>query len=183
MFEWEMSSKKRDIMKLESLKKDRLLLIIKVHELEMDLAGLENRQLMRHIFSELKGWWKEHLRQVDNIISCLGQLQILKDPFGTDKSRYTQIKDAFTAETYSGEDVIVRDGEVGDRLCIVLEGTLYAEQSGRRLKEYKDGDFFGEHALTGLGRKSSFGIVVSSDMARILSLRAETFLSICDPLT
>lgn len=49
--------------------------------------------------------------------------------------------------TYAADEAIVREGESGTALYIILSGHARVEQGGRTLGELRAGDFFGELAL------------------------------------
>ena len=49
--------------------------------------------------------------------------------------------------TYEPGDVIIREGEPGDRFYIVAAGQAYATKDGKQLREMEAGESFGEIAL------------------------------------
>ena len=58
-------------------------------------------------------------------------------------------------------ETVVREGEEGDVLFVLLEGTARVERSGRLLQELGQGDFFGEVAVLD-GRPRSADVITTS---------------------
>jgi flavin reductase (DIM6/NTAB) family NADH-FMN oxidoreductase RutF len=75
---------------------------------------------------------------------------------------------AGTQRSYEKGDVIVREGDPGDELFVILEGTVRVERGGRALKTFGPGEFFGEVAVLD-GRPRSAD-VVAQGAATCLSL-------------
>jgi flavin reductase (DIM6/NTAB) family NADH-FMN oxidoreductase RutF len=75
---------------------------------------------------------------------------------------------AGTQRAFSAGETIVREGEPGDELYVILEGTVRVERAGRLLKTFGRGEFFGEVAVLD-GRPRSADVVAET-AATCLSL-------------
>ncbi len=81
-----------------------------------------------------------------------------------------QIADALKQETYKKDDLIIKEGNMGDKFYMVIEGEAVAlkkaheetKQEYQQVYTYKDGDYFGERALiTNEARAASIKVTVS----------------------
>jgi CRP/FNR family cyclic AMP-dependent transcriptional regulator len=70
-------------------------------------------------------------------------------------------------------EVIVREGEPGDALYVILEGAVVVRRNRRRLARLGPGDYFGELALLDGGARSA--TVEATDPTRLLVLDARGF--------
>lgn len=61
----------------------------------------------------------------------------------------TRVADEFEIEQYRGGEVVIREGEAGDRFYLVRQGALVVERAGfsETIAQLKAGDYFGEMAL------------------------------------
>ena len=61
----------------------------------------------------------------------------------------SRIADALNEEVYYSGDLIIKEGDQGDKFYLVLEGEAVATKEGfsEILKHYNAGDYFGERAL------------------------------------
>ena len=66
-----------------------------------------------------------------------------------------RLADVGKVRTYEAGESIVREGETGTALYIILDGTVRVEQEGKVLGQMKTGDFFGELALIEEHRRSA----------------------------
>jgi CRP-like cAMP-binding protein len=66
-----------------------------------------------------------------------------------------RLADTGKLRSYEPGEAIVREGETGTALYIVLGGRAKVEQDGKALGEVKAGDFFGELALIEEHRRSA----------------------------
>lgn len=80
-------------------------------------------------------------------------------------------------ENYKPGDIILREGESGDKVCLIAEGKVkvvkLADSKGKILMELEDGDFFGEMSLIDL-RPRSASVVALTD-CKIISIPANEF--------
>lgn len=58
-----------------------------------------------------------------------------------------QLSDCLTTQRFNAGDVIINQGEEGDRFFLVEEGQLSATKNGSEVMTYKRGDYFGELSL------------------------------------
>jgi cAMP-dependent protein kinase regulator len=86
----------------------------------------------------------------------------------------SQIADALVTETFSMNEVVVKQDDPGNNFYIVESGTLYALKNDARVRDYKPGDYFGELALL-KNQPRAASIIVSSDKARVLSMTRVSF--------
>jgi CRP-like cAMP-binding protein len=66
-----------------------------------------------------------------------------------------RLADIGKKRSYEPGEAIVREGETGTALYIILGGRAKVEQEGRPIGELKGGDFFGELALIEEHRRSA----------------------------
>ena len=65
----------------------------------------------------------------------------------------SKLADAFVEHKFKKDDMIIKEGEAGNDLFLLQEGTaiatksIYPGQPPQKVMEYKQGDFFGERAL------------------------------------
>ncbi|MBA3332321.1 MAG: flavin reductase [Actinobacteria bacterium] len=73
--------------------------------------------------------------------------------------------------SYADGDAIVRDGELGTELYVVLAGSVRIERNGRLVRTLSAGDLFGEIAVLDGGTRSAD--VVAAEPARCLAVPRE----------
>ena len=78
------------------------------------------------------------------------------------------IVDAGEERSYVDEETIVRTGEPGDELFVVLEGTVRVERDGREITRIEAGSFFGEISVLDGGARSAD--VVAAGPVRCLAI-------------
>ncbi len=87
---------------------------------------------------------------------------------------------AMGQESYLPDETIVREGDIGDKLYIVLSGDVAIRkktpQGDKELARLQIGQLFGEMALFGDERRSA--TVVATSDARLLSLDRDRFHSL-----
>jgi len=108
----------------------------------------------------------------------LGSVSLLSAVGQYEKS---QIADALKQEFFVQGDVIVKQDDPGDKFYILEEGVLYAEKGGRRVLDYKAGDYFGELALL-KNQPRAASVVVESQTCKVLSLGRQSFNKMLGPL-
>jgi len=90
-----------------------------------------------------------------------------------------EILDAITAEgderIFEAGDLVVREGDPGDELYVILEGEARAERKGTTLATFGVGEFFGEIAVID-GRARSADVVASQRL-RTLAISREVIRS------
>ncbi|HEX2766021.1 MAG TPA: cyclic nucleotide-binding domain-containing protein [Candidatus Limnocylindria bacterium] len=78
--------------------------------------------------------------------------------------------------SFNPDDAIVREGETGTALYVILSGRARVEQDGRTLGELSAGDFFGELALIEEHRRTA--TVVATEPTECLLYPAWEFTSL-----
>ncbi len=96
---------------------------------------------------------------------------------GFTPGRLTEIADALIVEKVPSGSVIVREGEQGDKFCLIRQGrvkvTVAHDQGQKQVAELAEGSFFGEAALiTGNPRNAS---VTAIEPCVLYSLRKPEF--------
>jgi len=88
------------------------------------------------------------------------------------------LEDGKLGKTYSDGKIIVRQGEVGDRMFVIQSGRVRVTRAvdGREvvLAELKEGDFFGEMAI--IDREERSATVSAVGDVRLLSIDKKNFL-------
>ncbi len=88
------------------------------------------------------------------------------------------MEDGKLGKTYSDGDIIVRQGEKGDRMFIIQSGkvrvTRVTDNREIQLAELKEGDFFGEMAI--IDREVRSATVSAVGEVRVLSIDQKNFL-------
>ena len=87
-----------------------------------------------------------------------------------------RLADVGMVRRYEAGESIVREGETGTALYIILDGRARVEQEGRVLGEMKTGDFFGELALIEEHRRSA--TVIAEDSTQCVLYPAWEFTSL-----
>ena len=98
-----------------------------------------------------------------------------------------QISDALGSATYHQGDYIIKEGEMGDVFYILEQGecsatkTLEPGKAETDIKEYKEGDYFGERALI-KGEPRYANIVAKSEIVKVISLDRDSFKRLLGPI-
>lgn len=97
-----------------------------------------------------------------------------------------QLAEVLKREDFKKDDVIVKQGDEGDKMYIVETGALVAMKSvagaeATQVLTYKDGDYFGELALLSKQPRAA-SVIVTSDTAKVLSLERHYFDRLLGPL-
>ncbi len=78
-----------------------------------------------------------------------------------------------TEVTYPADETVVREGDPGDALYIIVEGTVEIHTGGRMVARMTAGDFFGEISLFD-GEPRSATVVAVDDVV-LLKLKSSDF--------
>lgn len=95
---------------------------------------------------------------------------------GLRKATLFEIARRTSEVTYPAGATVVREGDPGDRLCIVVSGVVEVTRGDRVVRSLHAGDYFGEISLID-GRPRSATVVAVDDVV-ILELRSEDFDSL-----
>ncbi|CAK87116.1 unnamed protein product (macronuclear) [Paramecium tetraurelia] len=81
--------------------------------------------------------------QMEEILSKIELLQSM------DNYERVQLCDVLKEEKHKAGETIITEGEIGDRIYLIIEGELeaYWKGSSEKVYDYKPGDYFGELAL------------------------------------
>jgi len=117
--------------------------------------------------------------QRDRYMGFLKSVPLLAELSEQDRS---QVADAMKVEKYAAGSNVITQGEEGQKLYIVEEGTLVAkEETKGEVMAYKAGDYFGELALL-KGQPRATSVVATSD-CKVLSLQRVSFEAMLGGLT
>lgn len=103
-----------------------------------------------------------------------------------DSYELSQICDAIKSEKVAKGDFIIKQGEQGDKFYILDEGEAYAAkvfkegEEAKNVKDYKDGDYFGELAL--LSNQPRAASIIAKTDCKLLSLDRLAFKRLLGPL-
>jgi len=78
------------------------------------------------------------------------------------------------AENYQPGDVIVTEGEPGDRMYILLEGTVVVSVEGRDIINLGPGNIFGEMSV--INEEARSATVRARDAVRVVAITRKRFL-------
>ena len=98
-----------------------------------------------------------------------------------------QICDAVKTGNYKKDDYIIKEDEMGDVFYILEEGnciatkTLEKGKPETKIKDYKEGDYFGERALI-KGEPRYANIIADSDNVKVISLDRISFKRLLGPI-
>lgn len=90
-------------------------------------------------------------------------------------------------EKFKKDDYIIKEGDIGDKFFLIVEGTAIATkvlEEGKepvKVKDYARGDYFGERALL-MNEPRAANIVVTSDTIVTISMERKTFTRMMGPL-
>ena len=106
----------------------------------------------------------------------LKKVPLLKD---LENYERVSISDAFIQRKFKKDDFIIWEGDDGNEFFFVVEGTCSAmkvfDGVPTMVKNYQDGDYFGELALISDAKRAA-SIVVTSDEIIVVSLEKQTFV-------
>jgi signal-transduction protein with cAMP-binding, CBS, and nucleotidyltransferase domain len=81
-------------------------------------------------------------------------------------------------ETYPPGSIIVREGDFGDCMYLVVEGDVRVTREGKFVKRFKPGEFFGEMAV--LDGETRSATVTAATPLRLLRLEKRDLLPLMD---
>ncbi len=80
------------------------------------------------------------------------------------------------SRTYAPGDVIIQEGEAGDEMFVVLDGTVNLTKEGTHIVDFSRGDHFGEMALVDRAPRSA--TATAQDQVRMLVIHRKDFFQI-----
>ncbi|WP_027086543.1 ABC transporter transmembrane domain-containing protein [Cohnella panacarvi] len=121
----------------------------------------------------------------DGMHASVDEEWLAKLPFfaGMEPAVLQDIAARFATETCKADDIVIREGEEGNKFYIIVRGKFEVSRSGsdgqpQRLAVLQDGDHFGEIAL--LRNIPRTATVTSLGSATLLSMRREAFGQLTD---
>ena len=115
---------------------------------------------------------------VVNPSTRLGALRVVPIFRGLARSTLLKVASRTREVAHPAGATIVREGDPGDVLCIITEGTVQVRRQGIVVAEMTAGDFFGEISL--IDGKPRSATVVAVDDVSLLTLSASDFRSLLD---
>ncbi len=82
--------------------------------------------------------------RTDRAVRIVGMLERLPRCAGMSPSTLTRLAERMTAESRAPGEVIVREGELGDRLYLINQGSADAASQGQPPRQLMSGDAFGQ---------------------------------------
>ncbi|OXS58904.1 hypothetical protein B1A99_13165 [Cohnella sp. CIP 111063] len=144
-----------------------------------------HEQLLRQSGLYREMWDKQHgfVLSQDGLHVDVDGERLSKLPFfdGIDPERLRELAVLFATETFHEGDAVVREGDPGDKLYLIVRGRfeivkLGADGEERRVAVLQDGDHFGEIALLkGVPRTAT---VRALGPSVVLSMRRDAFLTL-----
>ena len=137
-----------------------------------------DRETFIHIVKDAAQKKREHYEQILKKVEILSTIE----PY-----ELMQISDALGSATYHQGDYIIKEGEMGDVFYILERGecsatkTLEPGKAETDIKEYKEGDYFGERALI-KGEPRYANIVAKSEIVKVISLDRDSFKRLLGPI-
>ena len=103
-----------------------------------------------------------------------------------DEYERSKLADTLKEEKYLQGEYIIKEGEEGHSLYIVLEGEVMATkkmENGNlnQLKKYSAGEYFGELSLLKNAPRAA-NIVAETSIAKVVCLDRKTFMRLLGPL-
>lgn len=114
-------------------------------------------------------------------------LQSVKILSSLDPYERSKLGDALKEEKFKKNDIIITEGQYGDKFYLLSEGTANATKTMEHGKpavevlQYKKGDYFGERALITQEARAA-NIIATSDELCVVSLDRDTFLRVFGPM-
>ncbi len=82
--------------------------------------------------------------RTDRAVRIVGMLERLPRCAGLSPSTLTRIAEQMTAESRAPGEIIVREGELGDRIYLINQGIANATSQGQPTRQLTSGDAFGQ---------------------------------------
>jgi CRP-like cAMP-binding protein len=95
---------------------------------------------------------------------------------GFDERELEQVTESAALRTAEPGDVLAREGASGYTFFVILDGTVDIDRGGRFLETLGPGDFFGEMAIVGEGRRNA--TVTAASPVELLVLFGTEFRSL-----
>eukprot|EP00929_Paragymnodinium_shiwhaense_P016726 TRINITY_DN125331_c0_g1_i1.p1 TRINITY_DN125331_c0_g1~~TRINITY_DN125331_c0_g1_i1.p1 ORF type:complete len:357 (+),score=131.94 TRINITY_DN125331_c0_g1_i1:135-1205(+) len=109
----------------------------------------------------------------------LETVEILK---GLNKEERSKIADVLQPREFAKGERIITEGDAGSEFYIIEEGAAHAEKKDvGKVKEYAQGDYFGELAL--IKEQVRAASVIASANVKLVALDSESFKRLLGPLT
>ena len=110
---------------------------------------------------------------VTNPVTRLPALRPVPIFRGLARNALLEVARKSTEVTYPRGATVVRQGDPGDLLCIIVEGTVEVRRDGHAVAQMSAGDFFGEISL--IDGKPRSATVVAVDELVLLTLSSSDF--------
>jgi cGMP-dependent protein kinase len=117
-------------------------------------------------------------RKVLKFLSRLWQVKNLQIFKHFSDSKLIEICKKMRKEKFYPKNVIVKEGEVGDKLFLIIKGTVKVYKNDKYLREVTKGSFFGEISLLIEDFRSA--TVIAEDEVTMYSLSKEDFITYID---
>ena len=108
------------------------------------------------------------------IIEILSKINLFKS---LSKNKIIEISSKIEIEKFNKDEIIIKEGEIGDKFYIVKKGKIKIEQNKKYLRTLNEKDFFGERSLITKKEKRSATAIAIEDSTELYSLNKENFLN------
>jgi CRP-like cAMP-binding protein len=113
---------------------------------------------------------------ITNPVTRLPSLRPVPIFRGLNKGSLLQVARKSVEVTYPQDAVVVREGDPGDSLCIIVSGAVEVRKKDHAVARLQPGDFFGEISLID-GEPRSATVVAVEDLT-LLTISSEDFCSL-----
>eukprot|EP01068_Selenidium_serpulae_P003202 Selendium_serpulae@DN2941_c0_g1_i1.p1 len=110
--------------------------------------------------------------------SFLAQVKVLA---GLDPYQRSKIADCVKQESFHDNDVVVKQGDAGDKFYFIEKGEAVAEINGIQVMKYDEGDYFGELALL-KNEPRAASVIAKGEELVVISLERKAFKRLLGPL-
>mmetsp|Transcript_3535 Transcript_3535/g.8290 ORF Transcript_3535/g.8290 Transcript_3535/m.8290 type:complete len:411 (-) Transcript_3535:99-1331(-) len=139
-------------------------------------------QLEREVFNHIvKDAASKRRERYEDFLKSVPLLQTM------DAYERSTLCDALQALIFIKGNLVVKQGDIGDRFFIVEEGTCLASKvyvegtPAQEVMKYESGDYFGELSLL-MNEPRAASVVITSDTCKLLTLSRKTFMVLLGPL-
>jgi CRP-like cAMP-binding protein len=138
------------------------------------MTGDANRSTAHSPFEVISGEGEAAVR-AERARSALESVALFRDLTREQLAMVARL--AREASAVAGE-VIVREGEAGDQLLVVVEGTVRVERGDRELTRMGPGEYFGEISLLDGGPRTA--TIVAESPVTLVSIGKQSFDHLMD---
>ena len=157
--------------------------IRKKHQIEYDVIAQGEVRLIviKWINIEKIFHFKSNIKNVNKTITFFSQLQYLKKSQlfrNTSDNKLIKICHLMTKEKYNEGDIILKEGEIGDKFYLIKKGKVKVVKSNKYIRILEVGNCFGETSL--LIHNERTATIIAEDKCTFYVLEKKVFDEIMD---